>query len=231
MRVWGSIAFIVSSSLVGYLADSWGHKIIIYALLISIIIMLLTMLLQPTVMPNAAAHQLSNSNISLQQLLADRSAWRFLLCITLLQGSHAVYYGFSSLYWKEVGYSDAIIGLLWALSIVAEVIMFIFSYAVFRHWQASGLLLLSASCAIIRWGLMASFTALPVLIVSQLLHSSTFTVCYLAAMRFISARSDSEFIRLQAFYSSLGLGGGLAVVTIIVGFVYEHLPFHHNWAF
>ncbi|HGJ5877183.1 MAG TPA: 3-phenylpropionate MFS transporter [Arsenophonus sp.] len=231
VRVWGSIAFIVSSSLVGYLAYSWGHKIIIYALLISIIIMLLTMLLQPTVMPNTTAHQLSNSNISWQQLLADHSVWRFLLCITLLQGSHAAYYGFSSLYWKEVGYSDIIIGLLWALSIVAEVIMFTFSYAVFRHWQVSGLLLLSTSCAIIRWGLMASFTTLPVLIVSQLLHSGTFTVCHLAAMRFISARSDTEVIRLQAFYSALGLGGGLAVVTIIVGFVYEHLPFHHNWVF
>ncbi|HGJ5858450.1 MAG TPA: 3-phenylpropionate MFS transporter [Arsenophonus nasoniae] len=231
VRAWGSLAFIISASSMGYLANNWGHKIIIYALLASIVIMLLTMLLQPTVLPKATYCQMANTTISLKQLLLDSSVWRFLLCITLLQSSHAAYYGFSSIYWKEVGYSDAIIGLLWSLSIVAEVIVFTFSYVLFRHWQASGLLLLAASCAVIRWSLMASFTALPILIMSQLLHSGTFTVCHLAAMRFISARNEDEIIRLQAFYSALALGAGLAIVTIVVGFVYEHFPFHHNWVF
>ncbi|HGJ5857386.1 3-phenylpropionate MFS transporter [Arsenophonus nasoniae] len=231
VRAWGSLAFIISASSMGYLANNWGHKIIIYALLASIVIMLLTMLLQPTVLPKATYRQIANTTISLKQLLLDSSVWRFLLCITLLQSSHAAYYGFSSIYWKEVGYSDAIIGLLWSLSIVAEVIVFTFSYVLFRHWQASGLLLLAASCAVIRWSLMASFTALPILIMSQLLHSGTFTVCHLAAMRFISARNEDEIIRLQAFYSALALGAGLAIVTIVVGFVYEHFPFHHNWVF
>ncbi|HGJ5868909.1 3-phenylpropionate MFS transporter [Arsenophonus nasoniae] len=231
VRAWGSLAFIISASSMGYLANNWGHKIIIYALLASIVIMLLTMLLQPTVLPKATYCQMANTTISLKQLLLDSSVWRFLLCITLLQSSHAAYYGFSSIYWKEVGYSDAIIGLLWSLSIVAEVIVFTFSYVLFRHWQASGLLLLAASCAVIRWSLMASFTALPILIMSQFLHSGTFTVCHLAAMRFISARNEEEIIRLQAFYSALALGAGLAIVTIVVGFVYEHFPFHHNWVF
>ena len=231
VRVWGSLAFIISASLMGYLANNWGHKIIIYALLASIVIMLLTMLLQPTVLPKATYRQIANTTISLKQLLLDSSVWRFLLCITLLQSSHAAYYGFSSIYWKEVGYSDAIIGLLWSLSIVTEVIVFTFSYFLFRHWQANGLLLLAASCAVIRWSLMASFTALPILIMSQLLHSGTFTVCHLAAMRFISARNEDEIIRLQAFYSALALGAGLAIVTIVVGYVYEHFPFHHNWVF
>lgn len=93
--------------------------------------MLLTMLLQPTVLPKATYRQIANTTISLKQLLLDSSVWRFLLCITLLQSSHAAYYGFSSIYWKEVGYSDAIIGLLWSLSIVAEVIVFTFSYVLF----------------------------------------------------------------------------------------------------
>lgn len=189
VRIWGSIGFIIN------------------ALLVSIIIMLLTMLLQPHVIPKATYRQLTNSNISWKQLLTDSSVWRFLLCITLLQASHAAYYGFSSIYWQEVGYSDSIIGLLWSLSIVAEVVVFTFSSVFFRHWQMSRLLLLSASCTVIRWGLMASFTALPILIISQLLHSGTFTVCHLAAMRFISARSEDEIIRLQVFYSALGLGG------------------------
>ncbi|WP_181994452.1 MFS transporter [Arsenophonus endosymbiont of Bemisia tabaci] len=77
LRVWGSIAFIISASWIGYLANSRRHKIIIYALLVSIIIMLLTMLLQPTVMPKATYRQIANTTISLKQLLADSSVWRF----------------------------------------------------------------------------------------------------------------------------------------------------------
>ncbi|CAA2929781.1 MFS transporter [Arsenophonus endosymbiont of Bemisia tabaci] len=88
-----------------------------------------------------------------------------------------------------MGYSNGIIGLLWSLSIVAKVIVFTFSHVLFRHWHISGLLLLSVSCAVVRWGLMTYFTTLPILIVSQLLDSGTFTVCHLAAMRFISARN------------------------------------------
>lgn len=53
LRVWDSISFIISASWIGYLVNRGKHKIIIYALLVSIIIMLLTMLLQPTFMPKA----------------------------------------------------------------------------------------------------------------------------------------------------------------------------------
>lgn len=54
--------------------------------------------------------------------------------------------------------------------------------------------------------MMGSFTALPALIIVQILHSGTFTVCHLAAMRFITARQEHEIIRLQAVYSALAMG-------------------------
>ena len=47
-----------------------------------------------------------------------------LLITALLQGSHAAYYGFSAIYWKAEGYGGTLIGYLWALGVVAEVLMF-----------------------------------------------------------------------------------------------------------
>lgn len=164
-------------------------------------------------------------------MIADSSVWRFLVCVTLLQGAHAAYYGFASLYWKEAGYSDSVIGNLWSLGVVAEVIVFTISHRLFRRWSARNLLLLSAIIGVIRWSLMGAFTALPVLIVVQILHAGTFTVCHLAAMRFISARKDDEIIPLQAAYSALAMGGGLAIVTVIVGFIYERVPDQHSLVF
>ncbi len=64
----------------------------------------------------------------------------------------------------------------------------------FRRFSARDLLLLSAVCGLIRWGLMGWTTALPGLLLAQILHCGTFTVCHLAAMRYIAARQGSEVI-------------------------------------
>lgn len=120
----------------------------------------------------------------------------------MLQGAHAAYYGFSAIYWQEAGYSASAVGYLWSLGVVAEVVIFALSKKVFRRFSARDLLLLSAVCGLIRWTLMGWTTALPWLIVAQILHCGTFTVCHLAAMRYIAARQGSEVIRLQAVYSA-----------------------------
>ena len=41
-------------------------------------------------------------------------------------------------------------------------------------------------------------------------------------MRFIAARQGQEVIQLQAVYSALAMGGGIAVMTVIAGFLFEH---------
>ncbi|MOA54573.1 putative 3-phenylpropionic acid transporter [compost metagenome] len=41
-------------------------------------------------------------------------------------------------------------------------------------------------------------------------------------MRFIAARQGAEVIRLQAVYSALAMGGGIAVMTVVAGFLFEH---------
>jgi len=231
IRVWGSIAFIIGSSLMGYLAGVWGNKAIMVALIVSCLALLLGAMMKPAIMPMGAAKIEGGNKVTFKQLIADKNVVRFLICVTLLQGAHAAYYGFASLFWKEAGYSDLVIGNLWSLGVVAEVIVFMLSHRLFRRWSARNLLLLSAFCGIIRWGLMGAFTALPVLIVVQILHSGTFTICHLAAMRFISARKENEIIPLQGVYSALATGGGLAVLTIIVGYIYERVPAHHGVVF
>ncbi|GAB7259704.1 hypothetical protein DaDZ19_13700 [Dickeya ananatis] len=111
------------------------------------------------------------------------------------------------IYWQQAGYSAAVIGYLWSLGVVAEIVVFALSQRLFGHWSASGLLILSALCSVVRWSLMGATVSLPWLIVMQILHCGTFTVCHLAAMRFISSRHDADVLRLQAAYSALGTGG------------------------
>ncbi|HGM6757478.1 TPA: 3-phenylpropionate MFS transporter [Serratia marcescens] len=222
VRLWGSLAFVIGSALTGQLVAVWGHNAILYSLIFSVLAMLLGMLLKPSVMPQGEARTRSGAERSLWALLKEGPVWRFLLCVTLLQGAHAGYYSFGSIYWQEAGYSASTIGYLWSLGVVAEVIIFASSNVLFRRWNARNLLLLSACCGVLRWSLMAYSTELGWLLLIQILHCGTFTVCHLAAMRFIAARQGQEVIRLQAVYSALAMGGGIAVMTVIAGFLFEH---------
>lgn len=222
VRLWGSLAFVIGSALTGQLVAVWGHNAILYSLILSVLAMLLGMLLKPSVMPQGEAHTHGGAEGSLWALLKEGPVWRFLLCVTLLQGAHAGYYSFGSIYWQEAGYSASTIGYLWSLGVVAEVIIFASSNVLFRRWNARNLLLLSACCGVLRWSLMAYSTELGWLLLIQILHCGTFTVCHLAAMRFIAARQGQEVIQLQAVYSALAMGGGIAVMTVIAGFLFEH---------
>ncbi|MEL5377062.1 3-phenylpropionate MFS transporter [Serratia ureilytica] len=222
VRLWGSLAFVIGSALTGQLVAVWGHNAILYSLILSVLAMLLGMLLKPSVMPQGEARTHGGAEGSLWALLKEGPVWRFLLCVTLLQGTHAGYYSFGSIYWQEAGYSASTIGYLWSLGVVAEVIIFASSNVLFRRWNARNLLLLSACCGVLRWSLMAYSTELGWLLLIQILHCGTFTVCHLAAMRFIAARQGQEVIQLQAVYSALAMGGGIAVMTVIAGFLFEH---------
>ncbi|MDC9581815.1 3-phenylpropionate MFS transporter [Xenorhabdus sp. PR6a] len=253
VRVWGSIAFIISSSLTGILMSANGinfslsrlnidwnisfdrlnawmghhlfgtHQIILAFLIFSITAMLLGMMLKPSIMPVGKIKAANTNAVSFKALLSEKSVWQFLICVTLLQAAHAGYYSFGSIYWEQAGYSSSTIGYLWSLGVVAEVVIFTFSKQLFRRWSARNLLLLSGTCGVVRWGLMGTSTELSMLILIQILHCGTFTVCHLAAMRFIGARKENEIIRLQATYSALAMGGGIAVMSMIAGFMYEHI--------
>ncbi|WP_237085284.1 3-phenylpropionate MFS transporter [Klebsiella pneumoniae] len=205
VRLWGSIAFVIGSALTGKLVSLFDYRAILLMLSLGVASMLLGMLLKPSVMPQGESRQQQGAGMAAWLTLV-RQSWRFLACVCLLQGAHAAYYGY-----------------LWSLGVVAEVVIFALSKKVFRRFSARDLLLLSAVCGLIRWGLMGWTTALPGLILAQILHCGTFTVCHLAAMRYIAARQGSEVIRLQAVYSAVAMGGSIAIMTVFAGFLYQHL--------
>lgn len=222
VRLWGSIAFVIGSALTGKLVSLFDYQAVLVLLSLGIASMMLGMLLQPSVMPQGDIHPQSGAGWGAWRTLIRQNG-RFLICVSLLQGAHAAYYGFSAIYWQSAGYSASAIGYLWSLGVVAEVVIFAVSNKVFRRFSASDLLLLSCLSGVVRWGLMGWTTELPWLIVAQILHCGTFTVCHLAAMRYIAARQGREVIRLQAVYSAVAMGGSIAVMTVFAGFLYQHL--------
>ncbi|ELQ6151218.1 3-phenylpropionate MFS transporter [Cronobacter turicensis] len=222
VRLWGSLAFVIGSALTGKLVSVYDYRAILALLSLGVASMLIGMLLKPSIMPQGEARHNEAAGWPVwRRLIAEN--WRFLACVSLLQGAHAAYYGFSAIYWQNKGYSASVVGYLWSLGVVAEIVIFALSKRLFSRFGARDLLLLSGVLGIIRWGLMGWTTALPWLIVAQILHCGSFSICHLAAMRYIAAREGSEVIRLQSVYSAVAMGGGIAVMTVFAGFLYQHL--------
>ncbi|ELY4671663.1 3-phenylpropionate MFS transporter [Cronobacter muytjensii] len=222
VRLWGSLAFVIGSALTGKLVSAYDYRAILALLSLGVASMLIGMLLKPSVMPQGEARHNEAAGWPVWRKLISEN-WRFLACVSLLQGAHAAYYGFSAIYWQGQGYSASVVGYLWSLGVVAEIVIFAVSKKLFGRFGARELLLLSGVLGIIRWGLMGWTTALPWLIVAQILHCGSFSICHLAAMRYIAAREGSEVIRLQSVYSAVAMGGGIAVMTVFAGFLYQHL--------
>lgn len=228
VRLWGSLAFVIGSAITGKLVSEFSYQAILVLMSLGVASMLIGMMLRPSIMPEGKiAHQETMGWASWKRLIIGD--WRFLTCVTLLQGAHAAYYGFSAIYWQSEGYSASVVGYLWSLSVVAEIIIFALSHRLFRRWSTRDLLLLSGITGILRWGLMASSTELSWLIVTQIMHCGSFTVCHLAAMRYISARHGHEVIRLQSVYSAVAMGGGIAVMTLFSGYLYQHMQGQMFW--
>ncbi|MCP3944990.1 MAG: 3-phenylpropionate MFS transporter, partial [Desulfobacteraceae bacterium] len=135
--------------------------------------------------------------------------------------SHAAYYSFSAIYWKEAGHSEAIIGYLWSLAVVAEVAVFALSKRLFAGLSLRTLFVIAGIGVMARWGITASTTAIPVLIVAQLLHGVTFAMAHIAAIQYIQSQESNKMVALQALYNAIPLGAFIALMTTLSGWGYE----------
>lgn len=126
----------------------------------------------------------------------------------LIQGSHALYYGFATIHWQAAGLSAPVIGLLWAEGVVAEVALFLWGRRLADRLGAAGLAAIAAAAGLLRWAVTAETTWLPALAGVQLLHGLTFGAMHLAAMRVLARQPPERAATAQTLHASLG--GGLA---------------------
>lgn len=228
-RLWGSIAFIAGSTVVGFLVAKFGSDMIIYTALAGVFASLLFSLRRTTPMPVTTEEEHAERP-KLSELLRELSVVKFLVLVALIQGSHAAYYSFSSIYWKEAGYSEDIIGYLWSLGVVAEVAVFAFSKRLFSGWTLRTLFVVASLGVVARWGLTASTTALVALVMIQLLHGVTFAMAHIAAIQYIQNSEQRKMVALQALYNAIPLGAFIALMTALSGWGYKNWGANVFWA-
>ncbi|HAS6252677.1 TPA: 3-phenylpropionate MFS transporter [Vibrio vulnificus] len=227
-RLWGSIAFIAGSTVVGYLIALYGTDMILYTALVGVFISLLLSMRSANVMPVTRSEHHSERP-KLTQLLTDGPVVKFLLLAALIQGSHAAYYSFSAIYWQQAGHSEEIIGYLWSLGVVSEVAVFALSKRLFAGWSLRALFVAASIGVMLRWGITASTALLLGLVLVQLLHGVTFAMAHIAAIQYIQNSEEHKMVALQALYNALPLGAFIAAMTAFSGWGFEHWGANVFW--
>lgn len=213
VRLWGSIGFILTVVALGRLFEWLSLDIYPVALVVIMAGIVLASLWVPNAQP-AGQHERAGAGGFLKQLASPGVA-AFYLCVGLMQLSHGPYYTFLTLHLERLGYARGTIGMLWALGVVAEVLMFLAMSWILARCSLRRVLLASFVLAAVRWLLLGGFAEhLGVLLFAQVLHAATFGSFHAAAIAFVQrsfgARQQGQG---QALYAALaGTGGALGAL-------------------
>lgn len=219
LRLWGSIGFIVTVMLVGILVDLRGPGVVLPAVLATYLGIWLASMTVSDPAPDAQ----SPEQVSILTVLRKPAILAFFVAVFFMQMGHGPYYVFYSIYLDDYGYSKSLIGLLWGLGVIAEVLLFLVMHRLLMRWGGRSILVVSLLLASLRWLLIGHFPdSLWVILIAQLLHAATFGSFHAAAIHLVHHYFRGRHKgRGQALYSSLSFGAGGAVGTFASGFTWE----------
>ena len=226
LRAWGSAAFIATSMGFGAFLEGRSPDWMMYAFIGALV----TVWLAAQRLPDITATPSERGRPPMRHLLSSPLFLIFLACAASNMASHAVLTGFATIHWKAAGHSEGLIGFLWAVGVVAEIILFAFARPLLLRIGIPGMLLLGAACGMIRWTGTGATTELWLLVPMQMLHGFTFGATHLAGMTFIQRHiSPPMSASAQALYASLGMGMAMGLTMAASGWLYAGLNGHAFW--
>lgn len=188
-RVWGSIAFLAMSVAAGFIVERYGSRSVPYMIAGGFAAILAASFFTPRL---GRRRQLSGDSL---QPSANRSLRRpavliFLLATGLIQGSHGFLYSFGSIYWKDNGLTAEFVGILWAVQVLAEIVLFKAYSRLFGRVRPETVLMIAGALVVIRWLLTPffgvwgfGFTGFALL---QCVHAFSFGATYLAQQSYLA---------------------------------------------
>ena len=227
VRLWGSVGFIVLVTLSGYALDWQGIELMPWiALLMLVMVTSVTFSLH-----EEPATQHAQPSNSVRELLSRKSVLSFFASTFLMIAAHSSLYVYYSLYLSDMGYSKSVIGLMWSLGVIAEILFFFYQAPLFRRFGVRKLMLFSLGIAVIRF-LMIGWGAqsLAILLVAQVLHAATFGVHHSASVATLQRWfAGSLQARGQALYISISYGLGGTVGGLLLSACWD--TFGARWVY
>lgn len=219
IRLWGSIGFITTVISIGQLLDNYD---LVFLLITAGVLLIFTWIIT-LIMLEAPIADHNIEEKALWPIIKKPEVIAFFSIYLLLQAAHGPYYVFYSVYLKQFSYSGSLIGGLWALGVVAEVILLIFMHKLLALFSLRHLLLCSAFLSIVRWLIIAlAADSIYWIIGAQLLHAITFGLSHVTAIHLVHQYFGTQHQGTgQALYTSTSFGIGGMLGSLLSGYYWD----------
>ncbi len=226
MRVWGSISFLLTSFIGGVFIQQVGEHIIPWALLATLVAACGMSFIVPRIGKPRRLSPLSDMDVADAGRALRRPAFvTFLIATGITQASHAYGYSFSAIYWKSIGIEETMIGALWSISVVAEVIMFTFFRRLFGRLHPAKVLMIGSAAAMFRWAVFPLIAPAGLgvtgFLAVQSLHAFSFALSFLGMQKMIALTIPEERGGTAQGLSTFFIGTSLAIATMASGPLYS----------
>lgn len=220
IRLWGSVGFIVMVWGLGFVFDFIPVSTLpIFMLTLIVAIFLCSFTVSAPDRP-ISHHEESRGIFG---ILFTPQVMAFFVACFLMQVSHGAYYTFFSLFLESHDYSRSEIGFLWAIGVMAEVIMFMLMTQLTQRVSMKMILLLSLLIAAIRWYLTGHWVdSFALLLILQVFHAATFGSMHAVSMHYVyQFFKGAHQGKGQSLYSGLAYGAGSAFGAYYAGMLWH----------
>ena len=218
IRLWGSIGFIIAVMGTGLLLD---HAPLL-ALLWVVVGTLAGILACAMAVPDAPAHPAVGEPPLLRRILRQTRVRALFAACFAMSAAHGALYVFYSIHLSDHHYSKLLVGSLWSLGVVAEILVFLGMAALLRRCGLRRVLLLSFAAAVVRFLMIGHLVDwLWLMVVAQLLHGLTFGAYHAAAIAAVNRWFPGHCqTRGQALYSTVSFGAGGLLGSLLSGWTW-----------
>ena len=225
-RTWGSVSFtlvgIAAGGVIGYAGSIALYYILIMLLVLYMIFMFLP---QPKLVHTLSVNKGDNKDTGrlYSWVLKDKNALLLILVIFLYQLSHTAYNNYNALYLESMNINAKwLSGLILNISVIAEILFFIFSKKIIGKIKPTQLLVFCGIGAIIRWLMLAIFHNIYVFVVMQTFHAITFAVGHIAFILILNNRFNTEkIIDMQILYTAICYQLSMTIGLYIMGAIWD----------
>lgn len=219
IRVFGSLAFVVSSSAYGLAVREIGPNAVIVAA------GMLFLLAAASLAVRSVAHvSPSDSGPKRAEFIRTYGLGWFLAATSLHWLACAPFNGSFAIHLQSLGLAPWLVGTSASAGVLAESVMMYFYPNHFSHLSAKRFLAFAFAMSALRWaGMSVAVTPLVVLCLS-LLHAFTFGAFYVAAVSYVAGRVPEPMrARGQAIFMSLTFGLGGLLGFVLAGVTYDRI--------
>lgn len=223
IRLWGTVGFLATSSVGGFLAESLGWGTVMLLMLAIVCLMAVGgFKLEASLLPKVKGdteHLLQDIKQvihSRRGLILRPFVLLFLGGTILYQTAFGAYNLFFGINLEHITHASKWISIAWAIATISEILFFGVVDSLMKKTGPVIMMGIAMACAVLRWGLLSYTTSLPLILTSQILHGVMLGGFVTGAVTFSSRIFPSKFKTFaQGLHNAAynGLGGALAALT------------------